>query len=139
MQQRRGSWRAGGAVPGLALLAVLASCCGASPQPPPGAVLTSRLIGSWDGRGNQTIGFGSDSGRFRVMWQARGDQAGTFRLAVHSAVSGRPIQLITDQRGPGSGSVNVDDDPRQYNLMIDSSALDWSVGVEEYVASRPPN
>ena len=102
----------------------------------------TRQVGSWEGRGNSTIGVVSDSGRFRIHWEARNEQprgGGTFRLAVHSAVSGRPIQLITEQNGEGSGSADFQDDPRLYNLMIDSANLDWSVSVEETVAAaRPP-
>ena len=64
--------------------------------------------------------------------------SGTFRLAVHSAVSGRPIQLIAEQRGEGGGSADFADDPRPYNLMIDSANLDWSVSVDEVVVATRP-
>ena len=100
-----------------------------------------RPVGSWQGRGNSTIGVVSDTGRFHISWQARNAQpagSGTFRLAVHSAVSGRPIQLITEQRGEGGGSADFSDDPRPYNLMIDSSNLDWSVSVDEVVVATRP-
>jgi hypothetical protein len=94
-------------------------------------------MGSWQGTGNSTIGLISDSGRFRITWQTRNEHpagAGSFRLVVHSAVSGRPIQTIAEHKGEGSGSANVDDDPRHYNLMVDSTSLEWSITVEEVVA-----
>jgi hypothetical protein len=84
-----------------------------------------------------TIGFVSESGRFRVQWETRNEHSpssGSFRLTVHSAVSGRPIQVIADHRGAGSGSARVDDDPRPYNFMIESANVDWSFSVEEVVA-----
>jgi hypothetical protein len=86
----------------------------------------------------------SDSGRLRISWETHNEQppgAGTFRLALHSGVSGRPIEVITDERGLGKGTRDVIDDPRPYNLMVDSANLDWSFSVEEIVAvpgSRPP-
>jgi hypothetical protein len=124
----------------LALLAV-AGCGRSEPSPADERVAVTRRVGSWQGRGNSTIGVNSDTGRFHISWQARNERpsgGGTFRLAVHSAVSGRPIQLITEQRGEGSGSADFQDDPRPYNLMIDSANLDWSVSVDEVVVATRP-
>ena len=104
-------------------------------------VAVTRPVGSWEGRGNSTIGVVSDTGRFHISWQARNERpagSGTFRLAVHSAVSGRPIQLIAEQRGEGGGSADFADDPRPYNLMIDSANIDWSVSVDEVVVATRP-
>jgi hypothetical protein len=104
-------------------------------------IAVTRPVGSWQGRGNSTIGVNSDTGRFHISWQARNEHpagSGTFRLAVHSAVSGRPIQLITEQRGEGGGSADFQDDPRPYNLMIDSANLDWSISVDEVVVATRP-
>ena len=98
----------------------------------------TRLLGTFEGRGSQTIGVVSESGRLRVSWETRNEQpagAGTFRLALHSGVSGRPIELITEERGPGKGTKEVRDDPRPYNLMVESANLDWSFSVEEIVAA----
>ncbi len=94
-------------------------------------------MGSWQGQGNHTIGVVSESGRFRIHWYARhtGTTAdGTFRLTVHSAVSGRPLQVVADQRGEGSGTVDFADDPRSYNFMVESAGLDWWFSVDELVA-----
>ena len=111
--------------------------CGSQPAPP-AMVATTRALGTWQGRGSQTIGFNSESGRFRVTWQTRNDQPpgrGTFQLTAHSAVSGRPIQAIADHRGIGEGAANVEDDPRPYNLMVESANIDWTISVIEVVAT----
>lgn len=112
--------------------------CHDAPPPPAPMVATTRALGTWEGRGSQTIGFNSESGRFRVHWQTRNEApvgGGTFRLTAHSAVSGRPIQPIADSRGVGEGSANVEDDPRPYNLMVESTNVDWTISVEETVAT----
>ena len=96
----------------------------------------ARPAGSWQGRGNATLGFVSDSGRLRITWQARNQAAtgpGTLRITVHSAVSGRPLKMVVDHQGAGSGVETFDDDPRAYNLMVESANLDWSISVEEFV------
>lgn len=98
----------------------------------------TRPLGTFEGRGSRTIGVVSESGRLRVSWETRNEQppgTGTFRLALHSGVSGRPIELIAEHRGPGRGSHEVSDDPRPYNFMVDSANLDWSFSVEETVAA----
>lgn len=98
----------------------------------------TRQLGTFTGRGDRTIGVVSESGWLRVTWETSNEDpvgSGTFRLALHSGVSGRPIELITDERGPGKGSRHVEDDPRPYNLMVESANLDWSFSVEEVVAA----
>lgn len=99
----------------------------------------ARPVGSWQGTSSQTIGFNSDTGRFRIAWQTRnqhGRGGGAFKLTVHSAVSGRPLQVVADHHGEGSGTTEFADDPRQYNLMVDSVNLDWSLSVEEIVVTE---
>jgi hypothetical protein len=119
-----------------------ATCCTAPPAPDPPVAVT-RTLGTWQGRGSQTVGFVSDSGRLRISWQTSGESppgAGTFRLALHSAVSGRPIEVIAEHGGEGRGVREVADDPRPYNLMVDSSDVHWTITVEEVVsvpARRP--
>lgn len=117
---------------------LLITGCDSSVAPPPQTVAASRSLGTWEGSGNRTIGINSDSGRFRVKWETRegASPGGSFRLTVHSAVSGRPIQLIADHQGAGGATVDFADDPRPYNLMIDSTGVHWSFSVEEIVAGR---
>lgn len=129
----------------LLVAAMLSPACESSSGPPPREVVTAtRPVGSWQGRGNRTIGLVSDSGQFRISWQTRNEdppRSGTFRLTVHSAVSGRPIQVVADHQGDGSGTADVADDPRPYHLMVDSANIEWSISVEEVVASyaKPPS
>lgn len=97
-------------------------------------VTVARRVGSWEGTGNKTIGFVSETGCFRVNWKTRNQQAaenGTFRLTVRSAISGRPIQIIADHQGPGSGTVDFKDDPRMYDFLVDSTNTKWAFTVEE--------
>jgi hypothetical protein len=117
-----------------------AGCVNPPAPPPPDPVAVTRALGTFQGRGSQTIGVVSESGRLRVSWETRNEHppgGGTFRLALHSGVSGRPIELITDHRGNGKGTHEVTDDPRPYNLMVESANLDWSFSVEEIVAASP--
>jgi hypothetical protein len=113
--------------------AALVAGCRSPETPPPQPAAVSRPAGSWQGRGSTTIGFVSDTGRFRVTWETRNAQppgGGTFRLTVHSAVSGRPMEVIADHRGEGHGSADFADDPRVYNFMVDSENIDWSFTVD---------
>ena len=102
----------------------------------PRLATVTRQAGAWQGTGDSTIGFVSDSGRFRIDWQTRNETpagAGTFRLTVHSAVSGRPIEVIADHRGNGQGSAEFADAPRVYNFMVESTHVEWSFIVHEVV------
>lgn len=124
---------------GLFLLVVILSASCAEQAPPEESVAVVRSLGSFSGRGSQTIGIVSESGHLRVTWETRHEQppgSGTFRLALHSGVSGRPIALITDQRGEVRGTREVTDDPRPYNLMVDSENIEWTFTVEEIVSAR---
>jgi hypothetical protein len=91
-------------------------------------------VGSWAGRGDlQTSSFQSDTGTFRVRWEATGAEHGTFRLALHSAVSGRPLLDAVDHRGSGNGTVTLNEDPRVFYFVVESRDLDWSFTAEEGV------
>lgn len=99
-------------------------------------------MGHWEGTGSQTLGLVSQTGRFRLRWQTRLEpghdpQRARFKLTVHSGVSGRPLQEVTDQRGPGEGAYNVEDDPRPFNLMVDAEGLAWTIVADEAVLTRP--
>ena len=110
--------------------------CRQPQSPAPQVVTVARPAGSWQGKGNATLGFVSDSGRLRITWRARAETAageGMLRVAVHSAVSGRPLKTVVDHRGEGDGVVNFDDDTRAYNLMVESVNLEWSLAVEEFI------
>jgi hypothetical protein len=116
----------------LVLLAGAVSAC--KPDAPPHQLESvTSVLGSWQGRDGATIGFVSDSGRFRIRWSAKNEnppKSGRLHLTVHSAVSGRPLQEVLDHRGEGSGAVDFSDDPRSYNIMVDSANVDWSIAVD---------
>lgn len=125
----------------LSAMVILSTSCSTPSPREPETIAVIRSLGTFTGRGSQTIGVVSESGHLRVSWVTSNEQpagAGTFRLALHSGVSGRPIELITDQRGNVRGTRDVTDDPRPYNLMVDSANVDWIFTVEEIVSARRP-
>jgi hypothetical protein len=96
-----------------------------------------RPIDAWSGRGDtQTDSFNIESGTWRIKWETRNETVpghGTFRVVVHSAVSGRPLALAVEHRGPGHDIAYVTEDPRLFHLVIESRDIDWSISVEEAV------
>jgi hypothetical protein len=94
-----------------------------------------RRLGTWSGRGSlQTESFTSDTGYFRVTWKAdepAPSASGAFRLALHSAISGRPLAVVVESEGPGGGTAYAHEDPRVFYAVVEASALDWSFTVEE--------
>jgi hypothetical protein len=95
-------------------------------------------MGSWSGQGNvQTESFNSDTGGLRVKWETRNEAtpgAGTFKLTLNSAISGRPIGVAVDRRGPGRDTAYLTDDPRTYYAVVESANLDWSFTIQEAVS-----
>jgi hypothetical protein len=77
-----------------------------------------------------------ESGALRVKWETRNESpsgAGTFRVSLHSAISGRVLQVVVDQRGAGGDTLYIEDEPRVSYLVVDSKNVDWSMTVEEAV------
>jgi hypothetical protein len=116
-----------------------AACTAPPPPPPPRPVVAAvaRKVGSWQGTGNTMVGFISDTGRFRIHWEARDEhppERGAFRLTVRSGVSGRPLEVVVDHRGEGRGTTVFEDDPRIYDLAVESTDAHWSFAVEELMA-----
>ena len=119
------------------------SCRGRSDGPPkPGErAIGYHLLGSWSGRGSlQTESFTSDTGALRVRWETNvqaGDDAavttGALRITAHSAISGRPLQEVVNQKGVGRGVGYVQQDPHVFYLVVDSSHADWKFTVEEAI------
>jgi hypothetical protein len=97
-----------------------------------------KQVGSWSGHGDlQTETFTSDTGGFRVRWEARRESppgAGRLRVVFHSGDSGREIMEAVDTRGTGSGATEVGDRPRWYFLTVESANLDWTVTVDEPIS-----
>jgi hypothetical protein len=124
----------------LATLALAAIGCGPQTKREVKSPLVGwRPIGTWSGRGTtQTESFNIESGQLRIKWETKNDaspEAGTFKVMVHSAVSGRPIALAVEHQGAGRDTAYVTDEPRLYHLVIESSDVDWTVAVEEAVTA----
>jgi hypothetical protein len=122
----------------LAASAILAGgACRSQPKPAPKEVVTWRSIGSWSGQGStQTGSFTNDSGAMRVRWETRKESVsgkGTFRLSLHSAISGRPLRVVVDQRGVGHETADIQEDPRVSYLVVESANIEWAFTLEEAV------
>ena len=123
------------------LAALLLSGCqsGTKPGADNQVVVGWRPIQSFSGHGDsQTESFNIETGQWRIKWATSNENppgSGTFRVTVHSAVSGRPLMEVVDHKGVGHGIAVVTEDPRLYHLVIDSTGLDWTVSVEESAVS----
>jgi len=130
--------------------AIAAGACGAcgsrSPRSEPAKAPAQtgvgwRQLGSWSGRGNaQTASFTSDTGALRVRWEATaqavddaGSAAPVFRVAAHSAISGRLLQPVVEHTGAGQGVGYVQQDPHVFFMVVESSHLNWTLTVEEAI------
>jgi hypothetical protein len=102
-----------------------------------------RPIATWSGHeSTQTESFNVESGELRIKWETKNEAvpgAGKFKVAVHSAVSGRPIALAVEHQGVGHDTAYVSEEPRLYQLVIESSGLEWTVKAEEAVVAGGPS
>jgi len=105
------------------------------PSGPQPIVSITRPVGSWQGRGTATVGdIPSETGRFRIVWETTNESpagAGTFKLTLRSAISGRTLGIVTDHKGVGSGTAEYDEGPRTYDFLVESANVDWKFRVEE--------
>ncbi len=70
----------------------------------------------------------------RIHWTtSHAASDGAFALTIHSAISGRPIEMVVDHGGDGSGTAYFSDDPRVFFAVIDAKNLDWTFTIEEPV------
>ncbi len=97
---------------------------------------TWRTLGQWTGTGSrQTESFDVTTGALRLRWETRataaGASAGSFRIWLHSAISGRPLQLLVEQLGPGTGTAHAADDPRVSYLVVESEGVTWTATLDE--------
>ena len=92
-------------------------------------------VNTWSGRTSvQTESFPGQSGAFRIHWESRPDGSappGRLRIALHSAISGRPLSVVVEHEGPGGDTVFATDDPRTFFLVIDAQGTAWTVKVDE--------
>jgi hypothetical protein len=121
----------------LVVFCALAGCKSTPRSQPARPQIGWRPIVSFSGRGDsQTESFDIGSTQWRIKWETKGAAspgAGSFHCEVHSAVSGRPLADAIQTKGDGHGIAYVSEEPRLFELVIDSSGLDWSVAVEEAV------
>jgi len=132
-------------VPRGSVLIVLALClasCSPAPSKPQDIVAVTREVGAWQGRGTQTVGdIPSETGRFRIVWETSNESpagTGRFKLTMRSAISGRPLQLVADHKGVGTGTAEYDEGPRTYDFLVESDNLDWKFRVDETTGSYVP-
>jgi hypothetical protein len=101
-----------------------------------------RPLGTWSGHAStQTDPFISDTGSLRITWATRNETApgaGTFRVTLHSDVSGRPLLTAVDVRGVGRDVTYVNEDPRPFFLVVEASNLEWTLSADEAVAATAP-
>jgi hypothetical protein len=109
--------------------------CTEQPSEPQPIVAVTRPVGSWQGRGTATVGdIPSETGRFRITWETANESpagAGTFKLTLRSAISGRTLGIVADHKGVGSGTAEYDEGPRTYDFLVESNNVDWKFRVEE--------
>jgi hypothetical protein len=118
-------------------IALASSACGRSAPPKSEQVLEWQPVGTWGGDGNiQTESFTSNTGVFRFTWESRdlGATPGHVQITLHSAVSGRPLIEAVDHVGPGSGIIEVNEDPREFYVVISAKAAHWNLKVEEGIS-----
>ena len=123
-------------------LAVLVAFCGCS-QPPkaaPKAEVAWHRLGSWSGVGSlQTESFESGTGSLRVQWKTANETVpgkGTFRLAFHSSISGRELQVAVERNGVGADTSYVQQDPHVFFAKVESANIEWSFTVDEALTTR---
>jgi hypothetical protein len=119
----------------LAGLTVFLIACSPRPSEPQPIVAVTRTVGSWQGRGTRTVGdVPSETGRFLIHWQTANESpagAGTFKLTLRSAISGRTIGIVADVTGTSAGTTHFDEGPRTYDFLVESANVDWTFRVEE--------
>jgi hypothetical protein len=117
--------------------------CVACDAPPVGAAQAApatgwRPLGSWSGNGNrQTESFNVATGALRLRWESRatGANGAAFKVWLYSAISGRPLQLVVDNAGAGSGTAHIADDPRVSYLVVESAHTEWTAALDEAVVN----
>lgn len=123
-------------------LAICLTSCSPAPSKPQDIVAVTREAGSWKGHGTATVGdIPSETGRFHIVWETTNESpagAGTFKLTMRSAISGRPLQVVVDHKGAGSDAADYDEGPRTYDFLVESANLDWKFRVDETTGSYVP-
>ncbi|MGB6200573.1 MAG: hypothetical protein WA871_08165 [Candidatus Acidiferrales bacterium] len=124
----------------VALALMMGSCQSGTETAPKPAAMGWSPVASWSGRANyQTDSFNIGTGQWRIKWEAKPSQSpgtGNFQVIVHSSISGRFVTVAVDHKGAGNGIAYVSEDPREFFLVVESSGIDWKMGVEEGVVGE---
>lgn len=120
----------------LALVGIFLGACHAPAKPSSAhTVLAWEPVASWSGNADyQTDSFNIGTGQWRIKWEAQNQPAGSggsFRVDVHSSVSGRFVMTSVTHQGSGQGVAYVAEDPREFFLVVESRGLNWKVAVEQ--------
>jgi hypothetical protein len=119
---------------------VVAGCRSAAPPEKKVPLVGWRPIGKFSGNSTtQTESFYIEGTQWRIKWETKqtAPEEGSFALEVHSGVSGRPLGDVAVQHsGTGKGIAYVNEEPRLFQLNIESSGVDWTLAVEEAVVSQ---
>ena len=128
--------------PGTVVIVAALVSCSPKPSTPQDIVAVTSQVGAWQGRGSATVGdIPSETGRFRIHWETTNQSpagAGTFKLMMRSAISGRTLQLVVDHKGVGAGTADYDEGPRTYDFLVESANLDWKFRVDETTGAYVP-
>jgi len=122
------------------VLAIAASCawltgCNSTPKAASRRETIWRPVGTWSGRAQlQTESWPGDTGAMRIRWTTtHAAAAGVFKLTIHSAISGRPMEVVVEHEGDGNGTAYFSDDPRVFFAVVDAKDLEWTFTIDEPV------
>lgn len=115
--------------------AVLLAGCGSGGGQRKEILVGWEPVVSFAGHGDsQSEAFNIDSGQWRIRWETKNEEtpgAGRFKVTAHSSVSGRPIAQAVDFKGVGKNVAVINEDPRFYFLVVESTGVDWSIAAEQ--------
>jgi hypothetical protein len=98
-------------------------------------------LGQWSGNNSvQTESFTGETGALRITWTAKAAKDkpdASFLLTIHSAISGRPLQIAVDHKGSGADTAYVNEDPRVFFAVIDATDTEWSFSIDEAIGTKP--
>ena len=111
------------------------SCARHPASPPRKSVTLWHPLGSWSGRDNlQTESFVSNTGYLRMTWETSHESkpnTGRFKLTMGSSISGRPLMVAVDVQGVAHDTAFLNEDPRTFYALVESSGVDWKFTVDE--------
>jgi hypothetical protein len=114
--------------------------CRQLPKAAPKSEVAWHRLGAWSGVGSlQTESFESGTGSLRVQWKTANETVpgkGTFRLAFHSSISGRELQVAVERNGVGADTAYVQQDPHVFFAKVESANIEWSFSVDEALTTR---